>query len=215
MYFWARQLTPAQLCSHELAMCKEGFVDWSKRMREICADDLIDQFDDILIGGPGKVMEVDETHFFQRKYNQGCLYPAHGVLAMYAVRMTRFSWWSCRDGRSFPCLCHEACGQGEHHLQWLLATTRKISWPLCIFFMVLWTKARILSIRTLCTPNAMKEIGPVENGKYTLPWHATSSLQILSRRALLAVYDWKRICRLCCAPCRLSAPCPPIHVSFE
>ena len=75
MYCWTKEYTSIQFCQDELAMGK--IIDFNNYMREICASDLINN--PVTIGGPGCIVEIDETMYSRRKYNRGRIYPEQWV----------------------------------------------------------------------------------------------------------------------------------------
>lgn len=66
---------------YELEISSRTFVDWSNFVRET----LIDWCDDHIsqLGGPDKVVEIDETHVGNRKYNRGRVLKGRWVFGAY------------------------------------------------------------------------------------------------------------------------------------
>ena len=50
-------------------MCEETLVDWYNLCREVCSE--IIEKDNDKVGGPGKIVEIDESKFGKRKYHKG------------------------------------------------------------------------------------------------------------------------------------------------
>ena len=50
-------------------MASEAIVNWKNYCRDICAEHLV--LNPMILGGPGKCVEIDETAFVKRKYNVG------------------------------------------------------------------------------------------------------------------------------------------------
>ena len=68
MHFWAMDV-PLSIIRHELQLSQHTVVDWYNFMREVCSQYVDDQL--AQIGGPGKVVEIDESVFCKTKYNRG------------------------------------------------------------------------------------------------------------------------------------------------
>ncbi|CAF1087143.1 unnamed protein product [Brachionus calyciflorus] len=58
-----------KLTIREVSISKNTAVDWLSFMRCICID-ILEMYSEQL-GGPGKVVEIDESAFGKRKYNRG------------------------------------------------------------------------------------------------------------------------------------------------
>lgn len=59
----------------------EAVTDWTGFIRQLCADNV--DFEDVKIGGPGVIVEVDETKLGKRKYHRG--HRVDGVWVMAGV----------------------------------------------------------------------------------------------------------------------------------
>ena len=75
-YWWSRGV-PVSVAMHEAGHSPNIIVDWYNFHRDVCAQYFIDH--SIMIGGPGKVVEIDESKFGKRKYNKGRYVEGHWV----------------------------------------------------------------------------------------------------------------------------------------
>ena len=78
LYCWVREYTSIEYCKHELGMSDETTCDWSSYMRDVCVNYLIAKSVK-LIGGPDKIVEIDESLFSKRKANVGRVLPQQWV----------------------------------------------------------------------------------------------------------------------------------------
>ena len=69
MYHWAHQNASFTTLHHEMAFSSHTTVDWKNFCRDICAEHLL--ANPVTIGGPGIIVEIDESLFCRRKYNVG------------------------------------------------------------------------------------------------------------------------------------------------
>ena len=68
-YYWVYK-TPNEVITRELRIgSKHTVVDWRNFCRDVCID--ICMRNSKKIGGPGRVVEIDESKFGKRKYNRG------------------------------------------------------------------------------------------------------------------------------------------------
>ena len=68
-YYWVYKCTE-QFVQRELRISSNStIVDWYNFAREVCVAVL--EKDSEAIGGPGKVVEIDESKFGKRKYHKG------------------------------------------------------------------------------------------------------------------------------------------------
>ena len=67
IYFWCNQFTTKQAV-HELSLSKPTVTDYYNMFREIC---FLEYNTGSKIGGAGKIVQIDESHLFTRKYNVG------------------------------------------------------------------------------------------------------------------------------------------------
>ena len=66
IYAWAMELTSKRWCQTELGMSPTAMKAWSATLREICLHDLTQRVQQ-RIGGPGTIVEIDESVFAKRK----------------------------------------------------------------------------------------------------------------------------------------------------
>ena len=67
-YWWCRDLKQEQI-RHELNLVSNTAVDWDSFCRETCEVTLLEREEKI--GGPGKIVQIDESKFGRRKYHRG------------------------------------------------------------------------------------------------------------------------------------------------
>ncbi|KAK3924027.1 Pyruvate-flavodoxin oxidoreductase [Frankliniella fusca] len=67
-YMWAQKYTQKQV-KQELGIAEHTVVDWYNFCMELCVE-VVDRFSE-QIGGPGEIVEIDESLFSKRKYNKG------------------------------------------------------------------------------------------------------------------------------------------------
>lgn len=77
VYCWSFEMTSVKFCDRELGICQSAFVDWSNYLREVCAFTIINN--PLVIGGPGLVVEIDESLFSRRKNHVGRVLPQQWV----------------------------------------------------------------------------------------------------------------------------------------
>ena len=75
-------------------------VDWFNFCRDVCAQNFLDH--PIVIGGPGTVVEIDESKFGKRKHNRGRAVDGHWVLEESSVTQPNHSWLLLRIGALQP-----------------------------------------------------------------------------------------------------------------
>ena len=83
MYAWSYDLFSHKDFCRELELSEPTVVDWCNFHRDICTDHF--ESHPILLGGPDKVVEIDETCFGKRKYNVGRRVPQKWVFGGYDV----------------------------------------------------------------------------------------------------------------------------------
>ena len=68
-YYWVYK-TRQETVKRELKIsCDETVVDWYNFCREVCSE--VIEKENVKVGGPGKVVEIDESKFGKRKYHKG------------------------------------------------------------------------------------------------------------------------------------------------
>ena len=107
LHLWSKGYSE-KLILDDFSFAKQTVVDWFRFCRELC----VDHFDEnqVMIGGPGCVIEIDETHVVRRKYNRGRILQA-GWLFGGIMRRS--------DGQfhAFFRLIYNRCGD---HLKYLI-----------------------------------------------------------------------------------------------
>ena len=77
IYCWSKEMTSLSFCNFELEMNESTTIDWNNYLREVCAHTLI--LNPVVIGGPGKTVEIDESMFARRKSEVGRVLPQQWV----------------------------------------------------------------------------------------------------------------------------------------
>nr|XP_027203037.1 uncharacterized protein LOC113796938 [Dermatophagoides pteronyssinus] len=68
IYGWSQEMTSVKWCEKQLNMNHNTVVNWNNYMREVCVK-VLAQRNQNKIGGPGKIVEIDESLFTKRKNN--------------------------------------------------------------------------------------------------------------------------------------------------
>ena len=76
-FLWSEEL-PIKIVSKWMGISKKTVIDWYNFCRDVCAEYLNSRNEKI--GGPGKVVQIDEAKFGKRKYNRGRLIEGRWVL---------------------------------------------------------------------------------------------------------------------------------------
>ena len=69
MYFWARETSVAETTDH-VGVSSATVVQWFQYFRDICSWKLLQTR--IVLGGVGKVVQIDESVMVRAKYHRGC-----------------------------------------------------------------------------------------------------------------------------------------------
>lgn len=77
IYCWSKEMTSLSFCKCELDIGEGTTVDWNNYLREVCANSLI--INPVVIGGPNKTVEIDESLFTRRKNHVGRVLPQQWV----------------------------------------------------------------------------------------------------------------------------------------
>ena len=75
-YWWSRGVNVG-VAVHETGHSQTTITDWYNFHRDVCAQYFLDH--PVMIGGPGKTVEIDESKFGKRKYNRGRYVEGHWV----------------------------------------------------------------------------------------------------------------------------------------
>ncbi len=75
-YWWANGASVTR-AMHETGHSSRTVVDWYNFHRDVCAQYFLDH--PVVVGGVGKVVEIDESKFGKRKYNRGRYKEGHWV----------------------------------------------------------------------------------------------------------------------------------------
>jgi hypothetical protein len=70
IHLWCKGY-PASLVESDFEYSHATIVDWSRFCRDICLWHVETDLDHSVIGGPGLVVEIDESLIVRRKYNRG------------------------------------------------------------------------------------------------------------------------------------------------
>jgi len=69
IYYWAYEECSQKKIKRELGLQNETITDWKIFLREVCILKLI--ANPVILGGVGRVVQIDESLFIKRKYNVG------------------------------------------------------------------------------------------------------------------------------------------------
>lgn len=68
LHLWSKQYSEKLICD-DFSFSNNTVVDWARFCRDLCVYDFENR--SLMIGGPGTVVEIDETVVVKRKYNRG------------------------------------------------------------------------------------------------------------------------------------------------
>ncbi|KFD69475.1 hypothetical protein M514_07907 [Trichuris suis] len=94
IYSWSNDYCSTKVSSKELGLSADCSVSWKSLLREVATESLLSN--PLVIGGPNRTVEVDETLYSKRKSHRGRLYPEQWAFG----RMPR-------DRRIRPCARRE------------------------------------------------------------------------------------------------------------
>ena len=101
IYCWSKEMTSIEFCKTELRLSSKTVVDWRNFLHEVCAAELL--ANPVVLGGPGRVVEVDESQFSRRKNHQGRMLPEQWMFGGIC-RRTRECFMFTVPDRSGPTL---------------------------------------------------------------------------------------------------------------
>lgn len=71
MHLWAKKYSQ-NLIIDDFDFAKQTVTDWARFCRDLCVE-RFDRMNHTMIGGPGKIVEIDESLLVKRKFNKGRL----------------------------------------------------------------------------------------------------------------------------------------------
>ena len=78
LYSWSQELSSIQWCARELQISAGATIAWNAALRDVCVAS-IERRSQQKIGGPGMIVEIDETMFSRRKNHAGRILPQQWV----------------------------------------------------------------------------------------------------------------------------------------
>uniref|UniRef100_A0A5S6Q3F2 DDE_Tnp_IS1595 domain-containing protein n=1 Tax=Trichuris muris TaxID=70415 RepID=A0A5S6Q3F2_TRIMR len=77
LFFWSQERTSVKFCQRSLGMSKSASIEWNSSIRQIISRSFPRR--QIVLGGPGRTVDVDESVFSKRKFNRGRYRPQQWV----------------------------------------------------------------------------------------------------------------------------------------
>lgn len=107
LHIWSKNYSEKLICD-DFSFSNKTVVDWARFCRDLCV--YYFESDDTIIGGPGRIVEIDETLVVKRKYNRG--------------RMLSDGWLfggiERRDDGEFNCFLSLVYNRSEAHLSHII-----------------------------------------------------------------------------------------------
>ena len=92
LYYWSEDIQSHAWMEKHLRWSSSTVVDWKNFMRDVCIEDILVNPEPL--GGPGIIVEIDESKFGKRKYNRGRLLTGQwifGILEKDTDKVVMFS----------------------------------------------------------------------------------------------------------------------------
>ena len=96
-YYWVYNCCNDFVMNELRIGSKHTVVDWFNFAREVCIEILVRE--NVQVGGPGKIVEIDESKFGKRKYHRGRRVDGQWVFGGIE-RESKNSFFACVDDRS-------------------------------------------------------------------------------------------------------------------
>lgn len=95
LYYWCEDLQSHAFLEKQLMWSPNTVVDWKNFLRDVCMEELIANPEPL--GGPGKIVEIDESKFGKRKYNRGRLLTGQWVFGIVEKDTNKVVMFSVTD----------------------------------------------------------------------------------------------------------------------
>ena len=93
-YWWCQDLDQAQI-KHELGLAESTGVGWDSFCREVCKITLLENSK--RLGGEGKIVQIDESKFWKRKYHRGHHVEGQWVFSSIEQDSRKCFQWQLRE----------------------------------------------------------------------------------------------------------------------